>query len=259
VLTDVVGLKGDADAAAILDRIKAMASEKRKGQNSYGLLRVKETVGEKAWKDIGSAVIDDMGKTDKVGDFSFVKYADNWDNKLSADGKAALFTPEHIRALDDVAAVSRQYAKLEKHTNSSRSAVVGAILTAGSLVTLNPFLLAKQVAGATTVSMMLSKSQTAVPLTKWGKAVQAYGKNPSEQTLKAVTSAGRELRAAMERAGIPAENFEKAGLLGAATDEPEADNSDTGTPPVDGARKAPDGHWYVDDPQRPGKFLRVDY
>lgn len=28
-------------------------------------------------------------------------------------------------------------------------------------------------------------------------------------------------------------------------------------PPVQGARKAPDGNWYVSDPQRPGKYLRV--
>jgi hypothetical protein len=28
-------------------------------------------------------------------------------------------------------------------------------------------------------------------------------------------------------------------------------------PPVPGARKAPDGQWYVDDPKRPGKFLKV--
>jgi hypothetical protein len=29
------------------------------------------------------------------------------------------------------------------------------------------------------------------------------------------------------------------------------------TPPVPGAKKAPDGNWYVPDPKRPGKFLRV--
>ena len=29
-------------------------------------------------------------------------------------------------------------------------------------------------------------------------------------------------------------------------------------PPVPGARKAPDNHWYVTDPNRPGKYLKVD-
>src|SRR5262249_29884526 len=30
-------------------------------------------------------------------------------------------------------------------------------------------------------------------------------------------------------------------------------------PPVPGARLAPDGHHYVPDPRRPGKFLQVDH
>lgn len=29
------------------------------------------------------------------------------------------------------------------------------------------------------------------------------------------------------------------------------------TPPVEGARKAPDGNWYVDDPKKPGRYLKV--
>jgi hypothetical protein len=31
----------------------------------------------------------------------------------------------------------------------------------------------------------------------------------------------------------------------------------TETPPVPNARKAPDGNWYIDDPNRPGKYLKV--
>jgi hypothetical protein len=42
--------------------------------------------------------------------------------------------------------------------------------------------------------------------------------------------------------------LEKYGLGGTAGDE---------TPPVPNARKAPDGEWYLNDPVRPGKYLRV--
>ena len=39
---------------------------------------------------------------------------------------------------------------------------------------------------------------------------------------------------------------------------PEEKHSSAGNaPPVEGARKAPDGNWYVNDPDRPGKFLKV--
>jgi hypothetical protein len=43
----------------------------------------------------------------------------------------------------------------------------------------------------------------------------------------------------------------------APVDPGEQHSSAGGAPPVEGARKAPDGNWYVDDPDRPGKFLKV--
>ena len=40
--------------------------------------------------------------------------------------------------------------------------------------------------------------------------------------------------------------------------EPNASASSSPAPPVPGAKQAPDGHWYVPDSSRPGKYLRVD-
>lgn len=37
----------------------------------------------------------------------------------------------------------------------------------------------------------------------------------------------------------------------------EDDTATTSAPPVQGARQAPDGNFYVPDPKRPGKYLRV--
>lgn len=54
--------------------------------------------------------------------------------------------------------------------------------------------------------------------------------------------------------GTDAQGLPLAGLPSgneAGTPNPE-------TPPVKGARRAPDGYWYVPDPKRPGKWLRVD-
>lgn len=45
----------------------------------------------------------------------------------------------------------------------------------------------------------------------------------------------------------------ESGGAAAPASAPAAD-----VPPVQGARKAPDGYWYVPDPNRPGKFLRVE-
>jgi len=42
-----------------------------------------------------------------------------------------------------------------------------------------------------------------------------------------------------------------------ATPEPEENGEDEEPAPVPGARKAPDGEWYLQDPTREGKYLRV--
>ena len=42
------------------------------------------------------------------------------------------------------------------------------------------------------------------------------------------------------------------------TTQPSPASASADRPPVAGASRAPDGKWYVPDPSRPGKFLRVD-
>jgi len=54
----------------------------------------------------------------------------------------------------------------------------------------------------------------------------------------------------------------KFGSVPAAAIGEEEDDDDTGTgnglaPPAPGARLAPDGNWYLPDPKRPGKYLKV--
>lgn len=54
----------------------------------------------------------------------------------------------------------------------------------------------------------------------------------------------------------------KFGAVPSSEDDGEDDSTDpaaavTDAPPVAGARKAADNNWYVPDPKRPGKFLKV--
>jgi len=48
--------------------------------------------------------------------------------------------------------------------------------------------------------------------------------------------------------GMPPEMMDLAGMA------PEEDDTNA---PIPGAKQAPDGQWYVDDANRPGKFMRV--
>src|SRR5258708_1530167 len=59
----------------------------------------------------------------------------------------------------------------------------------------------------------------------------------------------------MQKYGKSAVEGGAASVPGATA--PSAVGDGTGTPPVANARKAPDGKWYVSDPERPGKYLQV--
>ena len=59
---------------------------------------------------------------------------------------------------------------------------------------------------------------------------------------------GESRSIAREQAGMPAEEGKKDGGGGGGVEQP----------PMPNAKKAPDGHWYVPDPDKPGKYQRVD-
>jgi len=214
LFASLVGKRGEATPAAVFDRILSMAGES-KGTDSFGLLRVRQSVSEKTWNDIQSAIIARLGKEDALGEWSFQKFTKSWKQELSEDGKTALFSPEHKAALEDIAKVSAQYAKLDKYANTSRSAIVGATIGAMTAFLVAPLVIVKEIVGGVALSAYLAKSETAVALSQWGAAVQTYIKNPSATALSAVTKHGVAFKDALKAAGLPAEALEKAGILGA--------------------------------------------
>jgi len=83
--------------------------------------------------------------------------------------------------------------------------------------------------------------------------------NADDPELKEYGGLTREQIKQKVRARTPRPTFgnipssEDTGDEGDTTDETVAPE----TPPYPGARKAPDGQWYVADPKNPGKYLRV--
>lgn len=94
---------------------------------------------------------------------------------------------------------------------------------------------------------------------KWGDLADDYMKTHG----KLDAGFDKTLRSEIAAARIPnivpaAESATKhtGGTTTASTSAPAS--SVAAKPPVDGARQAPDGHWYVADPNRQGKYLRVE-
>jgi hypothetical protein len=75
---------------------------------------------------------------------------------------------------------------------------------------------------------------------------------------------GSEAQRQMARA-VLRQRLRLGGLLGAGMTQTQfgsaaqSDVGEQGESPVAGAKQAPDGHYYIPDPARPGKYLRVDH
>jgi hypothetical protein len=72
-----------------------------------------------------------------------------------------------------------------------------------------------------------------------------FSMGPKEQILEGAPSGGQTMQ---PRPQPP---------QGGGPNVPQANASGSEQPPVAGAQKAPDGNWYVPDPNRPGKYLQV--
>jgi hypothetical protein len=244
-LTKIVGAEGDVTPEAVVSRLVQMAGAK-KGANAAGLLTAKETVSTEAWSELGSAAVAQMGR-DKDG-FSVAKFRTEW-SKLSDAGKSALLSPEHRQALDDIATVGSKFENLTKMGNPSRSGIIGLTGAGAGFAVIDPLTLIQTVAAGRLLAHVLARPATAKTASRWATTYVDYIAEPTEATFKAVNRAMLDFRSAMETAGLPTSAPARAGASAAMvseTDEP---------PPAAGARKAPDGEWYVEKPA--GTWFRV--
>jgi hypothetical protein len=86
--------------------------------------------------------------------------------------------------------------------------------------------------------------------TRYAQAKSATYMDVTQQT----AAFNQSYNEAIDAMSAPAEGAPQGGAA-QETAPPAAKGSDT--PPVEGAKKAPNGNWYVPDPKRPGKYLQV--
>lgn len=148
-LYKIIGADANTPAEAVFGKLARMASDTTSG-NLDLLQRAKDTMGPKAWKGVGDAVISGLGR-DPLGNVSAAKFVSDY-QKLSAGAKNILFTPEQRSRLDDVLAVSNLVkTKVDRYANTSNTA---HNLRAGELIAaviggaINPHLAAPAIGGA---------------------------------------------------------------------------------------------------------------
>lgn len=185
-LLKIIGSEGKDAPEAVLERLGAMASAKG-GADITRLAQAKSVMGEGAWNEVGSALLNRMGET-KDG-FSIARWRTAYD-KLSENGKSLLFGGEHKATLDRVFRVGASAEQLAKWGNPSGT-TRGAMTTAAVLgLFLHPYAVLGAAAADYGMARLLARPATAKNVAGWMERYSQYALGPSkgrEQLLQQAT------------------------------------------------------------------------
>lgn len=165
----------------LFSKIQAMAGSNSRA-DMQNLLRAKNATSKETWDEIASAVLSDMGRDVKTGNFSPDRFLTSY-GKMSQNGKMALFgNADHARALDDIAAISRRFNYMNQYANPSGTAqnVLGPALAVSALSA--PVSTISSLVGGRVTSSILAKPLPAEKLAKWARAYEEAALKPSVKT-----------------------------------------------------------------------------
>jgi hypothetical protein len=183
----------------IVDDLVAMASTNSRA-NANTLMRVRSAVDKETWNEFSSAALAKMGR-DAEGNFSPDRFITAW-GKTSKTGKTLLFGGGEVsKALDDIAAVSSRFKKMNDYANPSGTGQsVAAQAALGTAPVVAAFaepltLLATLSTGATTygISKHLSKPSSAKKIAGWAKVYEQAAKNPSVGNARTLNQLSKNL------------------------------------------------------------------
>lgn len=186
----------DVSDERLFDRITAMAGSSSRADR-ISMLRVKKAVSPETWDELASGVISNLGR-DKDGAFSPDRFLTGY-GKLSNEGKNALFgnQKELASSLDDIAAVSRQFKKLNDYANPSGTGQTAAGFGYLTGVFLEPTSVVSSLVGARVMSSMLSKPVSAKALAAYSKAYERQAIAPTATSTQTLQNTARVLAAAI--------------------------------------------------------------
>lgn len=209
-LASVVGLKGEVTAEKVFDRIMAMASGRQRA-DMQGLKLVRSSIGDKAWNEVGSAIVSNMGR-DAQGAFSPERFlGPNGYGRLSDGAKDILFNPQHRKALDDIATVSAAIKdKISAFENRSRTGgtIIGAAGLTGMIA--DPITTVASALGGKVLAEYLSQPVAAKAVADVVKAQARVIEVPGAAADQALQLAVRKLMMIGNAMRMPAPQPERA-------------------------------------------------
>lgn len=175
---------------ALSDKLFRMAGDKSTA-NMADLAKVRQAVSDETWDELASSVVSRMGRAPE-GNFTPERFSTEW-GKLSQGGKSLLFKGETRKALDNIAAVSSRFKKLNEYANPSGSGmtVAGSSYFAGAY--LDPVSTLSALVGANITARMLAKPSSAKAVADYAKAYELAARAPGQSSQNLLAAKSRAL------------------------------------------------------------------
>lgn len=100
---------------------KLLGASRETSGNVRLLAQLRQSMPQDEFQQIGGLLLHEVGHMPSTGEFSLSKFATGWD-KVSEGAKRVLFTPEHVRNLDDIAAMGMHIKQATTGSSTSHSA-----------------------------------------------------------------------------------------------------------------------------------------
>lgn len=122
LLNRLVNARGEGAIATLL------GAAKEQGGNLRLLAQLRHSMDPQDFQQIGGTLLSELGHQNASGEFSLAKFSTNWD-KVSDRAKAVLFSPQHLRDIENIAEMGMHIKGALRESNTSH--------TAGALILLD--------------------------------------------------------------------------------------------------------------------------
>lgn len=177
---------GEGSNENIASRLAALAGNTSRA-NIKDLALAKSKVSKETWDELSSAILRDIGR-DADQNLTPDRFVTSW-SKLSESGKKLLFSPEHRKALDDLATVSSRFKKLNEYANPSGT---GQTVMTGALV-LSPMATIKAAIPGFFAAKFLASPSSAKAVADYAKAYELAAKAPGRSSQNLLAAKARTL------------------------------------------------------------------
>jgi hypothetical protein len=226
LLQKLIDAKGEGAIATLL------GAAKEKGGDVRLLAQLRGSMQTADFQQIGGVLLAELGHNNSTGRFSLSQFVTNWD-KVSDRAKGILFSPQHLRNIEDIAGMGAHIKGALRESSTSHSAgllvlldvakdaaLLGADIASGGLGA-GSAIGAGTTAGVWMLARWLGNPATASSMAAWSRARVGMLNHPTPARLAAFNIATRNLA---NNLGVPLERLTKrltAPVVGGRTEDEE--------------------------------------